>query len=1166
MNVDRPTLTFLHSFPDHAKREGEALQKAGCVKQIFGNHLFVQGRVEDGGETYRTSLRLEGEEWVPSCSSDRGGRSSAAYATMLERVARDGKLPEAPNEVGEQVLADVLEEKLERELNAEEGDYLDKLEKRYRRFEMEQEIFDHDLVRLNRRWPTESYDPLQLWNEPPGDIVEFWNYIAYAFEKRNLTYPKFLQNITDTGATRDKIQAWEKQRELDEWRARISDVTDEPPPAAPQNLVLRLMVMPNEARLQIGHPGTGDEKTVFQNLAGEDELRELAERHTKGAVKFDGASDLLWMRLSERLLTSGLTSLRLDDVESCQILASLFEQETLVDRLITLDENVFQRVAQPLQWVCAGPEVSSTGDAYVLQLSTAEGEPITHSLRVLPSVRSWFLSDEVAFRGPVRWVEDSTQVDPVYEIPAVVSETDEGVAFFSSLGAGLPPVLEKKTLQVRSDVSMAMHLARGLTGVESEHLVVEIGAADAGGYRIEKLTKGGWETGESKSLPEGKFIMVDRQNLHGIPGKLEPMGLVYDIGIEAFKTRATKAFPEKFTTWLTSLPEDIKIELEGDLETLLSDPVRAKVRFEIKEGDGIDWFDLKIVLDVEGLDLTQKELKSLVAARGGFVRMDDGSWLRLEFDMDEGQRAAVDRLGLDIFDLSGEAHRMHVLQLADAAAKEVFDAEAWAHICKRASALKLRVQPPVPEGLNVTLRNYQVEGFHFLSYLATNRFGGILADDMGLGKTVQSLTWLTWLREQCEGKKIPPILVVCPKSVLDVWAGECVKFAPDLKVQVLRKKDELEVEKLGKEIDVLVLNYSQLRVNGDHLKGVRWLAAVLDEGQQIKNPDSKAAKAARELEADNRLVLTGTPIENRLLDVWSLMAFAMPGVLGNRKYFRDRFDRRKDIGAQTRLSARLRPFLLRRTKGEVAMDLPPRTEEEVYCEMEQVQAELYQAELKRIQDILLGVKNDDALRKNSFVILQGLMRLRQICCHPALIDPSHADAESAKLTALFYTLDQLREAGHKVLVFSQFVTMLDIIRDRLEDEGRPYEYLSGKTKNRNEVVQNFQTKDDPSVFLLSLKAGGSGLNLTAASYVVLYDPWWNPAVENQAIDRAHRIGQTSKVIAYRLLMRDSVEEKIRILQNQKQSLVTGVLGQESFTQNLTRDDLSFLFEADIEQG
>jgi SNF2 family DNA or RNA helicase len=242
----------------------------------------------------------------------------------------------------------------------------------------------------------------------------------------------------------------------------------------------------------------------------------------------------------------------------------------------------------------------------------------------------------------------------------------------------------------------------------------------------------------------------------------------------------------------------------------------------------------------------------------------------------------------------------------------------------------------------------------------------------------------------------------------------------------------------------------------------------------------------------------------------------------------------------------------------VAKDLPPRTEEEVFAGMEGIQEELYKVELKRIQQALLGLDSDEAVKKNSFAILQGLMRLRQICCHPGLIDPKWLKEESAKMNALFYLLDQLREEGHKVLVFSQFVSMLDIIKMRLEVESRPFNYLTGQTKDRKGEIEKFQTTKDASVFLLSLKAGGAGLNLTSASYVILYDPWWNPAVENQAIDRTHRIGQKNKVIAYRLLTRDSVEEKIRILQHQKTALVTNILGDEGFASNLGVDDLQFI--------
>jgi len=589
----------------------------------------------------------------------------------------------------------------------------------------------------------------------------------------------------------------------------------------------------------------------------------------------------------------------------------------------------------------------------------------------------------------------------------------------------------------------------------------------------------------------------------------------------------------------------------------------------------IDWFDLRIVIDVEGIELSKAQIRQLVAARGGYVRMEDGSWMRLEIKLDEDQKAAVTRLGLDPFDLSGETHRMHALQLADPKAAEVFDPKAWKSIKDRAREISIEVDADVPDTLDATLRPYQVEGFRFLAYLSENGFGGILADDMGLGKTVQSIAYILWLREQAVLKSAkpaakktakkaakkaaskkaakkaagvvapsgsaPPALVVCPKSVLDVWQTESEKFAPGIKARILRSRDDFDQKEVNEELDLVVLNYAQLRVCGEELNKVSWLVVILDEGQQIKNPDSKAAKAARELNCRNRLVLTGTPIENRLMDMWSLMAFAMPGVLGTRAYFKKRFDKRKDPHSQSRLAARLRPFLLRRTKLQVAKDLPPRTEEEVYAKMEGVQRDLYKAELARIQKALLGMDSDEEVKKNSFAILQGLMRLRQICCHPGLIDPKYMKEESAKMTALFYLLDQLREEGHKVLVFSQFVTMLDIVKNRLETESRTYNYLTGQTKDRRGEIENFQTSKDPNVFLLSLKAGGAGLNLTSASYVILYDPWW------------------------KLLTRDSVEEKIRVLQHQKTALVTNVLGDEGFASNLGMDDLQFILSHGVEE-
>ncbi len=1155
MNVDRATLDFLNAFSDDEKKEGQRIHDDGGVAQIFGNHLMIQAKIEDREWSCRTKIRLQGNEWVGEADEKSASGRAALYATMLEKIARKGELPEAPNEVGEKSLTEVIEEKLSRSLTGEEDEFLNKLERRYRRFELEREIFDSDLVRLSPRWPVESFDPLVLWPTPPNNIIEFWNYLAHAFNKGSYEYPEFLDSVTDREWTENRMLEWEREREESEWRYQVEVFDKRPPEEAVDSVEFRIRISTREARLM----WKKEEETEFNRVTEDDQFDWLQDRYSAGGLRMDAASEILWSKFLRAAAKEDSTEggLSLDRLDNCRLLNRLFHQPEVAGRIVNLDEVPFRFADENLHWVCRPDKMGS--EDYELQLVTGKGEDVSHTVRLLPGDEVLYLSDEWAFRGPESWIKETTLIDPRYVIPINVIESEAGVAYLHRLGADIPKNLSTRIKEEVLKVKFDLSISPNATGASSEHMLMRILAANDDATREETLGREGWEV-LTKPEDTGKFIYrYDRSVLRRVGGLIAPMQPTFDPNIACYRARVTKNFPEKYTEWLESLPKDIEIVADSELATLDAEPIEAQVSFEVVNQE-IDWFDLRVVVNVEGMDLSQDEIKALVQARGEFVRMERGGWLRLQMNLDEDQKDAVSRIGLDPFDLSGEVHRMHALQLAEPLAKEVFDAAAWEKISDRASSLKLQVRPTIPPGLNVNLRPYQVEGFHFLSYLATNRFGGILADDMGLGKTIQTLTWMLWLREEM-GEDAPPCLVVCPKSVLDVWADEVKKAAPAIRVQVLRNKVELEVDRLGKDIDLLVINYSQLRTCADDLQGIHWLGIILDEGQQIKNPDSKAAKSARALKGNNRLVLTGTPIENRLLDVWSLMAFAMPGILGDRKYFRESFDRRKDGQSQTRLTARLRPFLLRRTKGEVALDLPPKVEEDVFSEMEDVQAKMYQAELERIQKVLLGIENDDTLRKNSFVILQGLMRLRQICCHPGLIDPKHIGSPSSKMDSLFYLLDQLHEEGHKVLVFSQFVSMLDIIRDELEERDRPYSYLTGQTKDRHEVISDFQETKEPKTFLLSLKAGGSGLNLTSASYVVLYDPWWNPAVENQAIDRCHRIGQESKVNAYRLLVRDSVEEKIRVLQQQKSEMMTSVLGEEGFTRNLQMEDLKFLFNA-----
>ena len=1152
LNPDRATLNFLNSFPEESREIGEGLQKDGSVSQIFGNHLFIQGRVEHDKGTFRTTLRLQGNRWFGSCNSDVESISNAClFATMLERLKRGPDLPESPNEMDDTPIIDLIEEKLKRELDDKEADYVSRVEKRYRRYAIEGEIHDHDLVRLNPRWEMSSYEPLELWPIPPSDIVEFWNFLAYAFYKKKLPFPEFMQSITDLPSVQKKMAEWEREREISAWYDRIDQVNERPPSKKIIDMEFRLVSTINEGRLE--HKAAEDE--VWKPIREKQDIDKLEELYKTSSIRTSVEMQMLWEHFLSYYREHDSLSIDLDNEDACRFMNRLFLQPALKNILVNLDENTFNVSESVLSWKCDDDKLDP--DTFSLQLVTDKGEDVTHSVRLLPGRSILYQSDETVFPGPPRWL-DETEVMPLYQIPKGVIDSLEGVEFLRKIGSTLPESMKKRVIDLELLPEFNMRLEKGLTSAETEHLVIDITATEKDEIRTEKMRRGGWEVENQKPSKGKDLLRFSREKLYAIPDRITEMGLTFDDKLDCFKVRISKQFPEKFADWVESLKESITVHSDAKLSTILADPVTAAVRFEVVSQD-IDWFDLRIVIDVDGLTLDKAQIRQLVSARGGYVRMDDGSWMRLEIKLDAEQREAVTRLGLDPFDLSGETHRMHALQLADPKASDVFDPKIWERIMSSAKEIQVDVKPPIPEELQATLRPYQEEGFHFLSYLATNGFGGILADDMGLGKTIQSITYLLWLRGESikKGKKLPA-LVVCPKSVLDVWQMECNKFAPNLRVEIFLSKDDFDKGSVENDIDIVVLNYAQLRVCGDILKSIDWLAVILDEGQQIKNPDSKAAKAARDLNAHNRLVLTGTPIENRLMDMWSLMAFAMPGVLGTRAYFKKRFDKRKDPTSQVRLAARLKPFLLRRTKLQVAKDLPPRTEEEVFAVMEGVQSDLYKGELKRIQKALLGLGSDDAVKKNSFAILQGLMRLRQICCHPGLIDPKYLKEESAKMNALFYLLDQLHEEGHKVLVFSQFVSMLNIIKSRLETEARPFNYLTGQTKDRRGEIENFQTTKDPSVFLLSLKAGGAGLNLTSASYVILYDPWWNPAVENQAIDRTHRIGQKNKVIAYRLLTRESVEEKIRVLQHQKTALVSNVLGDEGFASNLSINDLQFI--------
>ena len=1120
--------------------------------------------------------RTVGVRWVKREDGWRGQSDAGpeleplVLCAVLVVANRRASAPtEADLEAEEEDFVEWLERQLGRRLTEGELGYLEKVEKRFRRVRQTGEIFDQDMVRLHPRWSIESMEPLQLWPERPRTLREFWSHVALALDEKGLAIPKFLLKAANLEQGRRRLAQWKRALEVPRWKERVralvreratmeDDAKDDGREGRWE--AARLQVTPNELRLQLRRTGG-----AFESV-GVAELTEFGRRLEAGQLALSAAEALLIRTCVDQQRVHGSGAFRLEQAGAVALLRCLLAQPGLEALLLTLDDAPLRRETRPLHW---NSRLVDEGRTLELSLVDVEGQPAPVPLRVLGAgpAGDWYLGDEAVYPGPI-WFGEESRVDGPLAVPMAALQSEDGVCFFAKLGLELPEMLARQVVHEPLQVRVRAECLAKSPVSSAEYAVLCVEAVDEKGRVAERLRAGGWdEVGEAVAEPE-KIVIRDRAMLGRAELALEAFRSTFDPEQQGFRIRLTRQFPEQFHQWATGLPEGMQLEADERLQSILADPLIARVKLEARQAESIDWFDLRLMFEIEGAELKPAEIRRLVAARGGFVRLADGSWKRVELRLSEEQQAMIDQLGIELEELGDDAHRLHWRQLAGEKAAELIHPEAWKMVKRRLAAAELEERPAVPKTLRVTLRPYQVEGFHFLAYLTMNRFGGILADDMGLGKTVQSIAWLLWLREQHPpGELPPPSLVVCPKSVLDVWGAEFRKTAPHLLVQVLRERDELDVTMLSRHLDVLVINYAQLRGLVQELKDVFFMAVVLDEGQQIKNPDSQAARAARQLHAHNRLVLTGTPLENRLLDLWSLMTFATPGALGDRSYFQKHFDRRKDVRAAARLSARLRPFLLRRTKGQVAKDLPPRSEEAMLCEMDAEQARMYQAELARAQQMVITAASVEGLNRNRFAILQALTRLRQLCCHPGLLGlgDSRGEAHSAKLEATLELIEELHAEGHKVLLFSQFVRMLGVLRERLETRGIPYHWLTGATTDRAAVVEAFQTDEQASVFLLSLKAGGSGLTLTAASYVILYDPWWNPAVEAQAIDRAHRIGQTQPVMAYRMITKGTIEEKILTLQAKKQLLSANILGEEGFARTLDSKDFAYLFDLEREE-
>jgi superfamily II DNA or RNA helicase len=885
-----------------------------------------------------------------------------------------------------------------------------------------------------------------------------------------------------------------------------------------------------------------------------DALRLLARLETEQPrrvgieVRGEDASDLLQSLRGRRvILEPQMMELRYQD----EPLRASFELELSQDGQSVIVKSFFTRANDPRKFMTS-------------QGAWFEGSP------------GWHVDHE-GFARPIdkrvppaslrRLIRQPVIQEPIEKLPLLIAQGLPRVA--TEVGAELPELSQVAEVV---DLEPTFRLRAGGSLIEA-HVALRAAYEDTEiDVRADGMTPPVIVKPPAEGAKKARCIRCDIAAQQAAAAKLRALGLQPDEDGQGFIVRGDGAL-KFWTDGITTLPEEWDLYAPDDL-------VDVQVRDEslaanVRVSSGVDWLSLRMSFESEGIAVTQEELGRCLAEGRRYVKLQDGSFARLDPDkvrevlQRQAEILATSGSGAGKLPLSQAGRIEELLQQAgrsnvSADAKELF--KKLRDIDEIKGAKK-------PRNLKATLRPYQEAGFQWLWFLHEIGSGGVLADDMGLGKTVQTIALMlavkNHLKEKEEGKKSKfRALIVAPTSVVTNWLREMDKFSPSLRYELWHGAERKERTDELEDADVVITSYALLRRDEELLAKQTWNYIVLDEAQNIKNPLSATARAAKRIKSDRRLALTGTPIENRLSEIWSIFDFVSPGLLGPLDKFEEKYSRPIDAGdpkAAQRLRATIHPFILRRTKSEVAKDLPEKIESDQICELTGEQGALYQAVLKEVRAQVLGEVERQGMARAQIQILAGLTRLRQAACDPRLLGlpRQFTDEDSGKLIALRELIQSCIDGNHRVLVFSQFVTMLTIIKRALDEDRVSYEYLDGSTKDRQSIVERFQQDHGAPVFLISLKAGGSGLNLTGADTVIHFDPWWNPAVEDQATDRAHRIGQSKVVTAYRLIAKGTIEEKILELGGKKRELVGAVLSEDAGgTKKLTKQDLEELFKLD----
>ncbi len=582
----------------------------------------------------------------------------------------------------------------------------------------------------------------------------------------------------------------------------------------------------------------------------------------------------------------------------------------------------------------------------------------------------------------------------------------------------------------------------------------------------------------------------------------------------------------------------------------------SSISIRIEEGN--DWFDIHALVRFGDYEIPFLKLRSLILAK------------KREFTLPNGEIAVIPEVWLtryaELFAFVEHNHdrlvlHKHHLALVQELARDSLAEAVMSHKLEQLRGFAEIDAAPLPTRFCGTLRPYQKAGYDWMHFLNRYSFGGCLADDMGLGKTVMTLALL---QSQKEAGANRPTLLAMPTSLLYNWELEARRFCPDLRVMTYTGTYRDKNTALFDDYDLVLTSYGIVRIDIDLLRPYRFHYVILDESQAIKNPSSYITKAVMQLNAAHRLILTGTPLENSTLDLWSQMSFINPGLLGSQSFFRNEFqvpiEKRNDEQKTQRLYGLIKPFMLRRNKAQVATDLPPKVESVLFSEMLPEQEKQYEEAKSYYRNLILEQIDADGMARSQMVVLQGLTKLRQIANHPRMIDADYT-GDSGKMADMLLRLEGAMQEHHKILIFSQFIKHLNVVRQHLNEREIPFAYLDGSTQDRQTQVERFQTDDSIRLFLISLKAGGLGHNLTAADYVFILDPWWNPAIEAQAVDRAHRIGQQRTVFTYKFIAKNTVEEKILALQQTKRRLASDLITtEEQFVKSLTKEDIMVLLE------